>query len=261
MNLRRPADTHGLVFAWPEHWHLTGALPGMILLAAVLHLGAALLFQLVYPIAGSSASERAAVFQWPANPPPGFLLDLENPALFSPAQGDTSLPALAFPVDYFPSFDQSRAVLAIPEKPVSDLLLPAAQALGAPARPVFSSASPSAAPVPTPGWGVYWNVSGDLLLQTETPPQELPEAMRMAAGGTWWVGVDAEGLVRAVFLLHSSDSEAWDQAAESLLRQKHFSRRAEALPSESVRNHLLWGAVEIHTAPVRPSDPAPAFAP
>jgi hypothetical protein len=259
-----PEGASRLVFQWPERWHPTLALPGLILLAAALHFGAVLVFDLVYPTAGVGKVERGVVFQWSHPTPVGHSPQWDNPALFSPARGDRSLPEVNFPVNYLASFDQPLVALERPGRSPSELLLPHQQVL----PPIDLSASSVGliegipeVRVGVPRWKSAWAVSGDFAPPLENGQGSIPEDLQGAAVGQWWVGVNREGVPQAVFSLRTSASEGWEQAAREWLRGKNFRPRLEA---EGAKGRVLfWGLVELRIEPVEELDvsPAPEFTP
>lgn len=263
------SDGARLVFRWPERWHPTAALPLLILFAAGLHLLAGLVLEITYPAAGSRSIERAAIFQWPHPPPAGLSPYWQNPALFSPARGDRSLPAPIFPTDYFPSFDQALNPLEPPPASPSVLALPRKENLSALALPQGRTAVPppvASLPETASRWSARWLVSVDLLPPPNPETEQVPPELRGVVWSQWLIGVDGDGVPQAIFPLRTSASEVWQEKILPWLREQRFPRRTEPATAENEladRSALSWGFVELRIEPTKsaPNGTTPNFSP
>lgn len=242
MSARRRA----LIFHWREGHHVHLMLPAMILLAVGVHVGALLLFRLVYPEPQSRVFRPVVAYILPSEgefAASGPWMATSDPALFSSTIPDEKLGGQASVVEYVPSFDQVQATLRpLAVREASKEVL---RGNFGSADWVLEARDMGLAEEEKEGGkeeeGVVLRVSGDL--GEVVVPRDFPLPMAADAGVVrplgFWVGVDGAGKLVALFLGQSSGVPEWDRRVEAALKKASFAEREG---SEGIR----WGYLSVY---------------
>jgi hypothetical protein len=235
-----------LLFSWPQLRQISVLLPLMIVLAALLHLLALVLFGLQYPgphpgaikpasltllLAVENDTERIA--SW---------LESEDPALFSPTIPDCFGERARFLREFSPTFDNLSPVpLPLPSQPKAQLQHPLLETGPVPFTALPKSAITRATPSPqisrdTAGGSV--TVKG-AARRLSLPPDfqwPVPETS-IPSPSTFLLSFLPDGSVASVFLSRSCGERSLDELAASTLKT---SRMHGHQPSDS----LQWATVQ-----------------
>lgn len=231
------------LFEWPSRHNVHLALPAMLVLSFLLHVGSLFLFHATFPRSGGSPERAAAVnYILPGSPEAERLAPLlaaSDPALFSPAQvfgADVwNLPKTA----YVASFDEETPALKPLPSPLPSQFLPP----DAGTAPVTVGASlPKGPPIPQSAPPTAVRFGGALQDRPCTPPAnfKFTEVTALSRQGRepaeFLVAVSPEGHPLYFFPQQSSGDENLDRAA---LRYLAGCRFAPA-PDET---QIAWGTV------------------
>jgi len=255
------AQTSRLVFPWPRQHDLHLLLPVMIGLALVLHIGALLLFQLIYPRAttGEPASARVLV---PGPQTPGWentrvWVEAADPSIFAATRPEEPLGSLQSPRPFIPSYMQSSLQLRLPED--SALELPSLR-LGQ-MHPIVESWKPpriSSEPSTQPPANIArFVVNGEPSRSISLPPDfpEQPNGLPTSPA-IYLVRYGEDGAVRSLFLQSASGSSSWDSWSGDALYREKFNMPA---------NSAGWAWISVHLekspAPPLPDSEPPQLLP
>jgi hypothetical protein len=239
-----------LVLPWPvaSRHHLPVLWPGMILVAAAVHLLALLLFDLVYPPPQAEDLRQRPLFALAGadlSPATQAWLAAADPAAFSPAHTDEEALGGASVRLFQPAFlREGVPVLEVGE------VQPEAGREEFPARPLFFLRNAKDAPMGGPeeqstaGWNLHWVGHPEGVgLTSEGSGLAAPGTHGGATQPPWFlVGVLPEGIPGLVSLVQSSGDESWDESVAGYLR-------ALRLPPAG---GLAW---RWHQVTLRPAEP------
>jgi outer membrane biosynthesis protein TonB len=229
------------LFEWPSRHNVHLALPVMLILSFLLHVGSLFLFHATIPRSDGSPERDASVnYILPGSPEAAKLapiLAASDPALFSPAQvfgpDVWNLPETT----YVASFDEETPALKpLPSPPPTQFLPPVAGT----APVTVATIAPKASSVRQPAPPTTVRFSGALEDRAWTPPagfqfSHLSASTRQGrAPAEFLVAVSPEGLPLHFFLQQSSGDENLDRAALRYLAGGRF----EAAPSNP---EPAWG--------------------
>lgn len=235
------------LFAWPSRHNVHLALPLMILLAFVLHIGGLALFQGAYPRAKPNREQSAQVyFLRPGSPEAARvmpLIDASDPALFSPGRvwgrDIWKLPETG----YIASFDVAAPALeSVPNIPPADILPPVSSV-----KPVAVEPGPSVPAKVFPGKATVLHLDGDLQDRAVIPPDNIRFSALPRQNLTpseYLVAVSPEGKPMHIFPLfpfNSSGNEALDRTALRYLAKCQFAPAPEATEAAWGVATFLWG--------------------
>jgi hypothetical protein len=222
-----------LIFSWPRAHDLHLLLPAMIGLALVLHLGALLLFHLIYPDPNPESVPQGRVLV-PTTATPGwstarFWVEAADPSIFAPTRAEESLPALVETVTFEPSF---MAGTMQPQFPGTPDFSPPAVSMASPPFPVayLHHQTPVAAPASQTTPTVRILEQGAPAAFTPHESLVFPEFRPIPGSPSLFLaGIGSDGLVFHVFLQQASGSPAWDDWAAAWLRGGRFAPSDEEL--------------------------------
>ena len=247
-----------LLFEWPVRQAPRLALPGCILIAAILQAAMIFLFSISYTTPLPSQPVSPQIYFIPPDSAAARQLApwlaANDPAVFSP-QYDTqdAIPSPP-PLKYRPSYEEPPPPLRpLPEETHGSLAPPLFPQMTdmVKNKPVRLTSSKANLPLSVPATLVKWQ--DDLATRLrQTSSQETPFALTpMAQPALYQVGVSEEGVPMHCVQLESSGDPATDEAGSVWIHAQRFQ------PAEQVgwgRVIMLWGV------PAASSTPSPAAA-
>ena len=259
-------DLAHLLFEWPIRQAPRLALPGCILIAAIIQAGMIVLFSISYTTPSDMAPQSPQIYFLPPDSAAARQLapwlEANDPAVFSPQYATLSALPAPPPLKYRPSYEEPppplRPVPAEPPHTVKPPSLPLIetmrQQLHGDSKTV--ECTPQTQPPPTlPKTMVRWQdaLASRTLLTT-------PAGMPLPAGVTtslqpalYEVGVSAAGIPMHCVLLDTSGDSASDEAGSIWIHAQRF----QSADQESWgRVLIIWGApvgADIRKVPANPS--------
>jgi len=249
-----------LLFDWPGGQHVQLLLPTMIVFAALAHLGALLLFSLVYPEPSAGLLRPGEVYLLGREDISGGTVDRSwivstDPAIFSPTTPDRHLGNLLQQQEYEPGFDQVTPDLL----PWEETPYPALPPIELPVRPLRiewqgsreeggAEKRVAAAKTRLHALGAFEEVSWPEGLEWGPVVGSAPPT------NAWFLlAIDPQGTARHIFLERSSGYSLLDDQAEYQLKHLSFPPDTNASGLRWVRFSVLWGADVFRPANQSPS--------
>lgn len=244
MNRSPSSPQPRLLFHWPGAPQLRIGLPSMILLAALAHGAALVIFAISYPAPTTVVMPRAEIILLPSSPDgtrfhSSDWLRAKDPALFSPAIPDPKVSDWRSDWSFSPSFElREPEMLAPPRRDVSRFELDFLET-----GPVPFRASPLA--IPASPWELPRAAGGGRVMVSGSPDRiylppgfQWPETsgLTLQGPGEFMVAVDSDGRTVSSFLLRSSGDRDLDDLGTKVLRASSFP----PAPMEELR----WSQVE-----------------
>lgn len=226
-------------FAWRSRRHVSLVFPLCLVFAAILHLGAIFLFDIVYG-KGGSANPRLGelVVLLPGSPEYKKIaawLEGNDPSLLY-TEYDPDAQEKALRMDYRPTFDLAATpLLSIPaqrmDKVVSDVFLP---------RDIIASlSSETDAPSDTTRTTLLpTRVEFSETLEAATPLPPPPVTAQSAEATTFLIGVLPDGRIGYILPQKDSSLTSLDREASRYLQTLQLK--------ETPRNKVRWGSVTFH---------------
>ena len=243
-DLKELGDLAHLLFEWPIRQAPRLALPGCILVAAIIQAGMIVLFSISYTTPSDVQPASPQIYFIPPDSATARQiapwLAANDPAIFSP-QYDTrdALPAPP-PLKYRPSYEE-------PPPPLRPLPVEATRPVEPPALPQMadilrtaSAALPAATSTPTLRTVVHWQdeLAGRALRSPASAP--LPVALSPSAQPALYeVEVSPEGIPMHSVVLNSSGDPGSDEVGNVWIHAQRFQSGDQ---SSWGRVLLLWGA-------------------